>query len=77
MQMICFSSAVVRKPDNYNVFGNCCCVEMVQSLHLYIRSGSAMQIKCTFTLILNEVIPTDIYIQLCYMTNICCNAKSI
>jgi len=42
-----------------------------------IRSRSAMQIKCKFTLILNEVIPTDIYIQLCYMTNICCNAKSI
>ena len=77
LQMICFSSAMLRKPYNYNVFGNCCCVEMLQSLHFYIRSGSAMQIKCKFTLILNEVIPMDIYIQLCYMTNICCNAKSI
>ena len=77
MQMIGFSYAVVRKPYNHNAFGNCCCIEILQSLHFWIRSRSAMQIKCKFTLILNEVIPMDIYIQLCYMTNICCNAKSI
>ena len=77
MQMICVSFAMLRKRYNYLVFGNCCCIEMLRAHHFWICSRSAMQIECQFTLILNEVIPTDIYIQLCYMTTICCNAKSI